>query len=67
MPRVDHCRVPLLSALYESWSIPVAVLLVVPLGVLGAILVTLLRGLPNDIYFKIGLSRSSGSRRRTRS
>ena len=44
-----------LAALYESWSVPVSVLLVVPLGVLGAVLFTLLRGLPNDIYFKIGL------------
>ncbi|RPE75816.1 efflux RND transporter permease subunit [Vulcaniibacterium tengchongense] len=44
-----------LAALYESWSVPVAVLLVVPLGVLGAVLFSLLRGLPNDIYFKIGL------------
>ena len=44
-----------LAALYESWSVPVAVLLVVPLGVLGAVLFTMLRGLPNDIYFKIGL------------
>ncbi len=44
-----------LAALYESWSVPVAVLLVVPLGVLGAIIFTMLRGLPNDIYFKIGL------------
>jgi len=44
-----------LAALYESWSIPVAVLLVVPLGVLGAIIFTWMRGLPNDIYFKIGL------------
>jgi len=44
-----------LAALYESWSIPVAVLLVVPLGVLGAVLAANLRGLPNDIYFKIGL------------
>jgi multidrug efflux pump len=44
-----------LAALYESWSIPVAVLLVVPLGVLGAILAATLRGLPNDIFFKIGL------------
>ncbi len=44
-----------LAALYESWSIPVAVLLVVPLGVLGAIVFALLRGLPNDIFFKIGL------------
>jgi multidrug efflux pump len=44
-----------LAALYESWSIPVAVLLVVPLGVLGVVVFTLLRGLPDDIYFKIGL------------
>ena len=44
-----------LAALYESWSIPVAVLLVVPLGVLGMVTFCLLRGMPNDIYFKIGL------------
>jgi multidrug efflux pump len=44
-----------LAALYESWSIPVAVLLVVPLGLLGAALLTELRGLPNDLYFKIGV------------
>ena len=44
-----------LAALYESWSVPVAVLLVVPLGVLGAVSLSLMRGLPNDIYFKIGL------------
>ncbi|MBD9368193.1 multidrug efflux RND transporter permease subunit [Xanthomonas sp. XNM01] len=44
-----------LAALYESWSIPVAVLLVVPLGVLGAVVFSLMRGLPNDIFFKIGL------------
>ncbi|MFT4179407.1 MAG: efflux RND transporter permease subunit [Thermomonas sp.] len=44
-----------LAALYESWSVPVAVLLVVPLGLLGAISFSLLRGLPNDIYFKIGM------------
>jgi multidrug efflux pump len=44
-----------LAALYESWSIPVSVLLVVPLGMLGAVVFTLLRGLPDDIYFKIGL------------
>ena len=44
-----------LAALYESWSVPVAVLLVVPLGVLGAVTLSLLRGLPNDIYFKVGL------------
>ena len=44
-----------LTALYESWSIPVSVLLVVPLGILGAVVFTLLRGLPDDIYFKIGM------------
>jgi multidrug efflux pump len=44
-----------LAALYESWTIPVAVLLIVPLGVLGAVLAAHLRGLPNDVYFKIGL------------
>ncbi len=44
-----------LAALYESWSIPIAVLLVVPLGLLGAVVFTLLRGLSDDIYFKIGL------------
>jgi multidrug efflux pump len=44
-----------LAALYESWSVPVAVLLVVPVGVLGAIALSMMRGLPNDIYFKIGL------------
>jgi multidrug efflux pump len=44
-----------LAALYESWSIPVAVLLVVPLGVLGALLAATMRGFPNDVYFKLGL------------
>lgn len=44
-----------LAALYESWSIPFAVLLVVPLGVLGAALFTGLRGLSNDIYLQVGL------------
>jgi len=44
-----------LAALYESWSIPFSVLLVVPLGVLGVLLATLLRGLSNDVYFQIGL------------
>ncbi len=44
-----------LAALYESWATPVAVMLVVPVGVLGAILAVMLRGLPNDVYFKIGL------------
>jgi multidrug efflux pump len=44
-----------LAALYESWSIPVAVLLIVPLGVLGALIGVELRGMPNDVYFKVGL------------
>ncbi|WP_269769771.1 multidrug efflux RND transporter permease subunit [Flavisphingomonas formosensis] len=44
-----------LAALYESWTVPVAVLLVVPLGVLGAVLFTMLRGLNADIYFNVGL------------
>ncbi|GAD21828.1 efflux RND transporter permease subunit [Acidovorax sp. MR-S7] len=44
-----------LAALYESWSIPFSVLLVVPLGVLGVLLATLLRGMSNDVYFQIGL------------
>ncbi len=44
-----------LAALYESWSIPTAVLLVVPLGILGAVLAVTLRGMPNDVFFKVGL------------
>jgi multidrug efflux pump len=44
-----------LSALYESWSIPLAVMLVVPLGVLGVLLATLLRQYANDVYFQVGL------------
>ena len=44
-----------LAALYESWSIPFSVMLVVPLGVLGVLLATLLRGMSNDVYFQIGL------------
>jgi multidrug efflux pump len=44
-----------LAALYESWSIPVAVILVIPLGVLGALLGADARGLPNDVFFKVGL------------
>jgi multidrug efflux pump len=43
-----------LAALYESWTIPVAVLLVVPLGIAGALAATLLRGMENDVYFKVG-------------
>ncbi len=44
-----------LAALYENWSIPVAVILVVPLGILGALLAATFRGLPNDVFFKVGL------------
>ena len=44
-----------LAALYESWAVPVSVLLVVPLGVLGALLAITLRGLDNDIYFQVAL------------
>ena len=44
-----------LAALYESWSIPLAVILVVPLGVLGVLLATLMRGYANDVYFQVGL------------
>jgi len=44
-----------LAALYESWSIPFSVMLVVPLGVFGAVTAVMLRGLPNDVYFKVGL------------
>ncbi len=44
-----------LAALYESWSIPAAVILVVPLGVLGALLGVTLRAMPDDVYFKVGL------------
>lgn len=44
-----------LAALYESWAIPAAVILVVPLGVIGAVLSTLLRGLDNDVYFQVGM------------
>ncbi|RQR49467.1 multidrug efflux RND transporter permease subunit [Burkholderia sp. Bp9125] len=44
-----------LAALYESWSIPLSVMLVVPLGLIGALGAVLLRGLPNDVYFKVGM------------
>ncbi|MBI3156284.1 MAG: efflux RND transporter permease subunit [Burkholderiales bacterium] len=44
-----------LAALYESWSIPAAVIMVVPLGVLGVVLATVLRGYANDVYFQVGL------------
>ncbi|WP_421575729.1 multidrug efflux RND transporter permease subunit [Stenotrophomonas maltophilia] len=44
-----------LAALYESWTIPAAVMMVVPLGLLGAVAAVLLRGLPNDVFFKVGM------------
>ena len=44
-----------LAALYESWSTPLSVMLIVPLGVLGALIAVSLRFLPNDVYFKVGL------------
>jgi multidrug efflux pump len=44
-----------LAALYESWTIPVAVLMVVPLGLFGAVMFSLVRDLPNDIFFKVGM------------
>lgn len=45
----------LLSALYESWTIPLSVMLVVPLGVIGSVLAVTWRGMPNDVYFLVGL------------
>jgi HAE1 family hydrophobic/amphiphilic exporter-1 len=44
-----------LAALYESWTIPITILLALPLGVIGGVLATSFRGLPNDVYFQIGL------------
>ena len=49
-----------LAALYESWTIPFSVMLVVPLGILGAVLATLLRGLTNDVFFQIGMITTMG-------
>jgi multidrug efflux pump subunit AcrB len=49
-----------LAALYESWSIPFAVMLVVPLGILGTVSATLLRGLGNDVFFQVGLLTTVG-------
>ena len=49
-----------LAALYESWSIPIAVILVIPMGVIGALGLTWLRGLNNDIYFQVGLITTIG-------
>lgn len=44
-----------LAALYESWAIPLSVILVVPLGLIGAVAAVMLRGLPNDVFFKVGM------------
>ncbi|WP_434632703.1 multidrug efflux RND transporter permease subunit [Chromobacterium sp. CV08] len=44
-----------LAALYESWSIPLSVMLVVPLGLIGALAAVMLRGMPNDVFFKVGM------------
>ncbi|MFS2053502.1 efflux RND transporter permease subunit, partial [Variovorax sp. CT11-76] len=49
-----------LAALYESWSVPFSVILVVPLGIVGALLFTSLRGLSNDVYFQVGLLTTVG-------
>jgi multidrug efflux pump subunit AcrB len=49
-----------LAALYESWSIPFSVMLVVPLGMIGAVLATTLAGLDNDVYFQVGLLTTIG-------
>jgi multidrug efflux pump subunit AcrB len=49
-----------LAALYESWSIPLSVMLVVPLGIVGAVAATLLRGLANDVFFQVGLLTTVG-------
>ena len=49
-----------LAALYESWSIPVSVLLVIPLGLVGAIFAVTLRGLDNDVFFQVGLLTTMG-------
>lgn len=49
-----------LAALYESWTVPLAVMLVVPLGIVGAVLATYLTGLSNDVYFQVGLLTTVG-------
>jgi len=49
-----------LAALYESWTIPISILLVLPLGVIGGIIATSMRGLPNDVYFQISLLTTLG-------
>ena len=49
-----------LAALYESWPIPIAILLTLPLGVIGGVIGSTLRGMPNDVYFQIGLLTTLG-------
>jgi len=49
-----------LAALYESWTIPISILLVLPLGVIGGVIATSMRGLSNDVYFQIGLLTTLG-------
>ena len=49
-----------LAALYESWPIPIAILLTLPLGVIGGVIASSMRGLPNDVYFQIGLLTTLG-------
>jgi HAE1 family hydrophobic/amphiphilic exporter-1 len=49
-----------LAALYESWPIPISILLALPLGVIGGVIASTMRGLPNDVYFQIGLLTTLG-------
>lgn len=49
-----------LAALYESWSVPISVLMVIPLGLLGAVAATMVRGLENDVYFQVALLTTIG-------
>lgn len=49
-----------LAALYESWAIPISVMMVVPLGVLGAVIAAILRGLPDDVYFQVAILTTIG-------
>jgi len=44
-----------LAALYESWTVPISIILTLPLGVIGGVVASSLRGFPNDVYFQIGL------------
>ena len=49
-----------LAALYESWTVPIAIVLVIPLGIVGAVLAATMRGLANDVYFQVGLLTTMG-------